>query len=302
MMDLVKLLRSNLHRYFCSRSFLIFSLFSVAVGAWLGIMIYRESMFGTAETWLVILQWALLSVFTTLTVGKEHAHGGFRRKCVPGHSKGKIFIAELLIAFFVSTLLFLMCGLPVVLINVQIIPNFTAKILFYFIIGVWLGNLLVVAISLTLAMLVPHGTAASAVSLLLILCMLLWADTVSVRLEQSEYQNTIRYDPITDSFVKQQEKNPKYIYPPMRDVLKTVDSALPITQLSFCASTLRSCFLSDEAWAQKWEGLPSDAPQRPDTVADEDYQTMTAFPLYSLAWIVLIVAIGFLLFRRKSLK
>ena len=299
---MTRLLRAACHRYFKSRLFFICAGFSLILGLWLGIHLYQEPYFADPHMWIAILELALIAIFVSLRVGTEYTHGGFQRKVVSGTTKGSIFLSELFIVIASVSLLFLLCAGPIAAINARLIPNFRPEILFWFVFGMWLCSVSFAVTILTFAMLIPSRSIAAVMALLFLFGMLIWNDTVTSRLEQPEQWESMRYDEDTDSFITMLHKNEKYIRPPMRIYLESVDNCLPTTQLMFCTAALRSCFCSDEAWAQEWEGLPEQPPERSETVTQKEEQTMREFPLYSSIWIVLITTAGFFLFRRKSLK
>ena len=299
---MMKLLRAACHRYFKSRLFFICAGLSLILGLWLGIYLYQEPHFAENHMWIAILELALIAIFVSLSVGTEHTHGGFQRKVVLGATKERIFLSELLVVIASVSLLFLLCAVPVVAINSRLIPNFHLEILFWFVFGMWLCSVSFAVTILTFAMLIPSRTIAAVVALLFLFGMLIWNDTVTSRLMQPEQWESMRYDEATDSFVTMLHENENYIHPPLRTFLAAVDNCLPNTQFMFCTDALHSCFYSDEAWAQIWEGLPDQPPERRDAVAPEAARTIREFPLYSSAWIVLIVTVGLVLFRRKNLK
>ncbi len=299
---MMKLLRAACHRHFKSRLFFICVCLSLILGLWMGVFLYQDSYVAEKHMWIAILELALIAIFVSLSVGTEHTHGGFQRKVVLGATRGRIFLSELLVIIASVSLLFLLFAVPVVVINARLIPNFRPDILFWFVFGMWLCCISFAATLLSFTMLVPSRAIAAVMALLLLLGMLIWNDTVTSRLAQPEQWESMRYDEATDSFVLMLHENEKYIHPPLRTFLATADNCLPTAQLMFCTDALHSCFYSDEAWAQTWEGLPDQPPERRDSVAPEDAQTIREFPLYSLTWIILISTVGLLLFRRKSLK
>jgi len=299
---MMKLLRAEMRRHFVCRLFFVFACLSLGVGVWLGIRLYREPFFGTVHLWLIFLQWMLISLFVALTIGKEYSHGGFRRKCVTGHTKSAVFLSELLVSLLSATALFLICGGAVAAINARLIPNFGIKLLLLFLIVVWLENVVIVCTVYVLSALIPQPTASAALSILLVFGMLLWADTVGVRLEQEEYTETIRYDYATGTVEKIPEKNPSYVGSPWRNILEPINTCLPVTQISFCEIALRSYFYSEEAIEKAWEGLGSRPTQQFNPITAEELQAIRGFPFYSLGWIASVIPIGFLLFRKKELK
>ncbi len=299
---MMKLLRAACHRYFKSRLFVICTALSLVLGLWLGIYLHQDPYVAEPHMWIVILEQALIAIFVSLNVGTEYTHGGFRRKVVSGATRGSVFLSELCIVTAAVTLLFFLCAVPVAVLNARLIPNFPSETLFWFVVGTWLCNVSFALTVLTVAMLIPSRTIAAVVALLFLFAMLIWNDSVTSRLSQPEQWESMRYDEETDAFVSVLHENKNYIRPPLRTFLSLVDNCLPNTQFMFCTDALSACFYSDEAWAQTWEGLPDQPPERRDTVASEDARTIREFPIYSSAWGVLIATAGLVLFRRKSLK
>ena len=299
---MMKLLRAAFHRYIKSCLFLICSWLSLILGLCLGIYLHQEPSFSEPHMWIIILELALIAIFVSLGVGTEYTHGGFQKKLITGATREKIFLSELLVLIALISLMFLLCSVPVVAINARLIPNFPVNTLFWFLCGTWLCTVSFAVTVLTITILIPSRAFAAVVALLVLFGMLIWNDTITTRLEQPEQWESIRYDEATDSSVIILEENEKYIRPPLRTFLSMVDNCLPTTQFIFCTDALSACFHSDESWAQIWEGLPDQPPERRDTVAPEDAQRICTFPLYSSSWGVLIAIMGLVLFRKKSLK
>ena len=299
---MMKLMRASYHRYFKSRLFFICIGLSLLLGLWLGIHLYRDPNFSETHMWIAVLELALIAIFVSLQVGNEYTHGGFQRKIVSGSTKGMIFLSELLVVVTLVTFLFLLCIVPIVAINVRLIPNFNPDILALFILGMWLCCISFAVTVLGVATLIPSRAIAAVLALIALFGMLIWNDTITARLSQPEQWESKRYDKDANSFVTLVHENENYIHPPLRTFLAIFDNCLPTTQFMFCTDALHPCFYSDEAWAQKWEGLPDQPSERSESVTPEGTRMIRVFPLYSLVCIVLIAAMGFSLFRRKNMK
>ena len=138
---MMKLMRASYHRYFKSRLFFICIGLSLLLGLWLGIHLYRDPNFSETHMWIAVLELALIAIFVSLQVGNEYTHGGFQRKIVSGSTKGMIFLSELLVVVTLVTFLFLLCIVPIVAINVRLIPNFNPDVaMLHFVCGNGFGR------------------------------------------------------------------------------------------------------------------------------------------------------------------
>lgn len=97
------------------------------------------------------------------------------------------------------------------------------------------------------------------------------------------------YKPVfTDA---EQVPNPKYLRPPLRNLLTHLDAILPHGQVNEYISCL-----TDSAYGYLQPG------NTPEPGGIDAYPRLKTFPLYSCLDIVLVSAIGLLLFRKKEIR
>ena len=90
---MAKLLRAGIRRYLHS---IIFWLAFIATAAIACICATEAKKYGVEDIYAVI-GFLINAILIVMSVGREYSDGGFRNKVINGHTKGNIFISELIL-------------------------------------------------------------------------------------------------------------------------------------------------------------------------------------------------------------
>ena len=100
---MTKLLRASLRRYAHNSIFWISSILTIGI-AFIVSFSARTTFYDDA---MVIAQMVIHAIMISWIVGKEFKEGIFRNKVIVGHSKGNIFLAELISGIGIAFVLYL---------------------------------------------------------------------------------------------------------------------------------------------------------------------------------------------------
>ncbi|MCM1335565.1 MAG: ABC transporter permease [Bacteroides sp.] len=220
-----------------------------------------------------------LAIFTGRFLGEEQAEGGFRNKLVVGHTRGTLYLSNLILCLAAGAMLFA-ADFPVRL-AVGLARGFTREsewsaILFRVSVAL-IALAAVTALLVLIGMLVRSRSVGVVCAIGLLLALTVSGASIHGALAEPEYlaPTTIAYpdeigadgEPRVETIL---EKNPFYVTGAIREVFKTLDDILPGDQL-----------VRVEAG-----DLPSGA----------------TLPGYSAGIFLLATASGAMAFRRRELK
>lgn len=287
-----ELLRAGIRRYLHSSILWICVAFSLLIGILLGL---RLPEYSTFDDIYIVAEFLVFAVLISVSIGKEYSEGGFRNKVISGHTRGRIFWAEWLIATAISLLLFILCAIPVVLLNTveYVLTSYIVKIA----IGMTLVNISSVAITFFVSIIISHKVVSPVACILLVLCLTVVAGTIDSRLSLPEYEYRYSYNQATGEYDEYlaEDVNSRYVKEPFRTVLKVVLDLLPqgqMTEYSDIYYELKAYPDYDEV-----TGVIS-----PAVCSAEELKTLNSHPFYSMVLITVFSVGGFVLFRRKSLR
>lgn len=277
------LLSAGIYRYRKSAVFWIMLMISLVLGLITGAI--TDSGTYLQSTYLLGI-FLVIAIQTSLIIGTEFNNGIVRNKLIAGHSKGAVFLSELLLSLISSTVLFAAYYGAFIVFNISWLDNMEAGDIAAVAVGLWLMHLSFAAICTAICFFIPYHTAVAAVlNFILVIVMMIGSQNLHLKFIQPEFNHSYVYDSSGDKVDTDGSPNPKYIPPdsPKYALLHAAYYIMPCGQLNDYGNALSDI----------WRNRP------PDEKYLEDLKTA---PLHSLVTIGLFTAAGFICFRKKNLR
>lgn len=316
---MIKLLRAGTRRYLHSYVFWL-ALVATAIMSFVSACQARQSSF---DDMYAVMSFVISAVLIVLLVGREYSDGGFRNKVINGHTKGNIFISELILgigAVFVLGLVFFAIFFAVIS---YIFTAFPIDLIVKMFIDCVLVHLCFAAILVTICCWIPGRTIVAIVNVLLVFVMIFGTTRIQEELSHQEFFE--EYDTISEQRVDEDgkvhyfehkvegserlRKNPMYVGGFKRTVYEAIENLSPYGHISWYIEFTYSWF--DYKSILSWEGNGVQHTQTWEDVAkqiiandidDEDYKKVNDNLIYSCALLIGVCVIGYLGFRKKELK
>ena len=222
-----------------------------------------------------------------VTVGREFSDGGFRNKIISGHTKGKVFFSEYLLALVICLILSFAATGAFAVFNASAYGNILPELLVKSIIGYVLLVISMVTMIFVVSMLISKKAICAVLALLLVFGLYLAAYQIDFELSRPEFQKEMvqREDgmwELTDGT----EKNPNYIDSPLRENLTFIVNIIPIGQA-----------IQYNDWV-----TPLFDPLNVKILIGEEEKLLNTMPFYSLGTTVVLLAGDYVIFRKKDFK
>lgn len=256
---------------------------SLAVGVFFGLNFRSQMVF---DDFFVMPIFALLGVFIALSIGREYSDGTIRNKLIAGHTKGAIFVSELILNIISCSLIFVVYFGVFICLATYILPAMAFGDAVIVIVGYYLLNISFAVIFTVVSCLIPSRAIGVVVCMLLFMAMMVGSTQIAFMLAQPEVVTIEHYDADNNLIDTEEYDNPDYVDGAARVVLQTLDNALPYGQLDTYLSYMMSY---------------SHSPN-PQAVAAGYESVLHSYPLYSLALIIALSGGGLLLFRKRDFK
>ena len=254
------------------------------------------------------------AVFISLSLGREYNDGTLRNKIIAGKTKTAIFLSKLLVSLAASLVFTVLFLLPFVPLAHRALSGIPGEALFWMSLVFFLLNLAWAALFTLVSSLISAKGVAGILNLILIFALIAssyelarmlrqpaeldWENSAPVPLSQEELEQlkagTFR-KPFFQEFDENGEvsyytysvtegtiPNPKYIREPWNGLLRALHASLP----SGPVNDVMGCL--ERGYNDIWE--ESDAPP------------LERYPLYSLAGLLLLSALGLVAFRKKEIR
>lgn len=297
---------------------------SLIASAIFGIIFTVFNTLGYDDSFIVPIH-ILIAAFVSLICGREYNDGTIRNKVVSGHSKGKIYLATLVVNYGVALLIVVIFTLIHFVLRITVFPLSSVFGVYDWLLAI--GNLILgcfvyTAIFTLVSMLVDNRSLGAIINLVLVIVMMIASYQVEfqlcqphnlemeyvepVHLTQEEisqikdgtyhggpYQTEILEDGEVVYFAEKTtystEPNPRYVSNKLlRKFYEICDNALPHGQVN----TYMSYLTSGIRFADRLE----------PALDEEQIIKVSMMPAYSLSAIVIFSLAGYLLFRKKELK
>lgn len=313
---MTKLLRACVRRYAHNTIFWIATILTLVIAVSVSVSA-RTTFYDDA---MVIAQMVIHAVMISWVVGKEFKEGIFRNKAIVGHSKGSIFLAELISAVGIAFVLYLLYAIIFVTVNFYEVPLLPISLVVKIFVDYVLLNMCLAAIFVTVACLFSNQATTAIVNIILVLLMVVGSQRLYGDLSQPQYYE--RYETVNSEWIDEngniryrEEKiegseylvdNPTYIGGVKRDIYETIYNLSPYGHIiEFVYFNMDwhgyDYFMNNPAdgmtGEETWEQVIGDNEITDDTLAMFDRNL-----IYSCILLVLASSIGYIGFTKKELK
>ena len=313
---MTKLLRACVRRYTHNTIFWIAAVITIG----LGISIAHSTRMTYYDDALVIAQMLIHAVMISWVVGKEFKEGIFRNKVIVGHSKGSIFLSELICGVGIAFVLYFLCAVIFVAFNFYEVPLLPAALIVKIFVDYVLLNMCLAAIFVTISCLFSQQAIIAIVNIALVLVMTTASQRLYAQLSQPQYLE--RYETVNTEWIDEkgniryrEEKvegseynvdNPTYVGGVKRDIYDTIYKLSPYGHIiEFVYFNMDwhgyEYFLNNPVdgmtGEDTWELIISD-----NEITDETIETFSSHLMYSAILLIATSAVGYISFRKKEFK
>lgn len=260
-----------------------------------------------------VVEFIIFAVMISWLIGREYEEGIFRNKVISGHTKGQIYVSELILGVGSCLLMFLLFGIIFIVFNSYVFTKVAFGVLAKLFLDVLLVNICFAVILVTLSCIIPKRAIVAIVNIILVLGIIFASYSVKTVVLQEEYNLEWEYEEhtVTDEFgthtnvtriegSEYKVKNPDYIDGPVRTVFETLYDILPYGHITqYIALT------------NDWFGYYRDSPgvditgetsSKDLTVTKDDITEINCNLIWSVIINGVICAIGYTCFRKKELR
>ncbi len=309
-----KLLRSGFRRYVRSYIFWLAVVATVILAVICGLE--ARSIF--FEDFFVTIFLVANAVLTSWIVGRENEEGIFRNKVISGHTKGNIYISELILGVTFSVILYLLFTVIFLCINSYIIGYAPIWVAFKIFLGGFLSSACSAAILVAISCTISRRAIIGIFNILLMLALVFSTQTIDSMLDRPEYLEEYDYEyveivdengnvhmgvsTIEDS--KRLIENPQYIKSPIREVLNAVGRLSPFTLIreggdityGWFGYNMQAISSSNGTSHSIWDN------EHDFSVTQEENISLKISLVFALVEFISIGCIGYFFFRKKELK
>ena len=232
---MLKLLHAGFSRLWKTRLFWVAAGLLVVIGAAIPVKYFLDNRSG-ASAWTpdtacflyANLVPILLSVLTALFIGSEYSDGTMRNKCIVGHRRGSIYLANLLVCMAAGVFPYLCLALP-------LLGSFTASaqtVLLFIALTLALSFAFVSCFTLT-AMLTQSKAHTAAACILLVFSLLLAGVYITSALSEPEDLAGYSYTENGVTIKEPEAKNPNYVGGTKRQVYEFMRDFTPVRSGAF---------------------------------------------------------------------
>lgn len=264
----------------------------------------------------------LCAAVTLLNLGREHTDGTLRNKLTLGYSRGKIFFSLIVSAAICSTVLYTIVSVPYFLIGRSgFTESMSSEMLLGVVMIIYSTTLLITVGSAVLALCIPRLPVAAVVLLAAAIGFGIAEDGLGRPLNENKYDGYMVYYPTREE-VEDEDKYPvelekdengKWVYAQFREqpnefyvsgtkriVYKTLYFLDPYAQFRTVERVMRLYDFDDEELEVDLAAL--DAMGEDIDFRWEIYRNYGYLPLYSGAFILVLLIGGVLVFRKININ
>ncbi len=315
---MTRLLRACLRRYTHNTIFWIATIVTLCI-AFVVSFSARKIFYDDA---MVITQMVIHAVMISWVVGKEFKEGIFRNKVIVGHSKGSIFLAELISGVGIAFVLYLLYAIIFVVVNFYEVPLLPFSLIVTIFIDYVLLNMCLAAIFVTISCLFSNQALIAIVNIVFVLLMVVGSQRFYGELSQPQYLE--RYETINSEWIDENGNirykevkvegseylvdNPTYVGGVKRDIYETLYNLSPYGHIiefvyfnmDWHGYEYFTIELAEELGMtgdETWEMIIGD-----NVITEETMEMFETNLMYSFILMVLVSCIGYIGFWKKELK
>ncbi len=313
---MAKLLRACVRRYTHNTIFWIAAVLTIG----LGISIAHSARMTYYDDALVIAQMLIHAIMISWVVGKEFKEGIFRNKVIVGHSKGRIFLAELISGVGIAFALYFLCAAIFVILNFYEVPLLPASLIVKIFVDYVLLNMGLAAIFVTISCLFSQQAIIAILNIVLVLFMTTGSQRLYAQLSQPQYleryetvnsewideNGNIRYKEVKVEGSEYLVDNPTYVGGVKRDIYEAAYKLSPYGHIvEFVYFNMDwhgyEYFMNNPAEGmtgeETWELIIGD-----NEITDETIEAFSSNLIYSAILLIATSAVGYIGFRKKEFK
>ena len=313
---MTKLLRACMRRYAHNSLFWI----SVILTLGIAVCVSFSARYTFYDDAMVSAQIVIHAIMISWVVGKEFKEGIFRNKAIVGHSKGSIFLAELISGVGIAFVLYLLYAIIFVAVNFYEVPLLPTSLVMKIFVDYVLLNMSLAAIFVTVSCLLSRQTMVVIVNISFVLLMIIGSQRLYAGLSQPQYyelyetknsewideDGTIRYREEKIEGSEYLVENPTYVGGIRRYVYETLYKLSPYGHVvEFVYFNMDwhgyDYFMNNPTdgmtGEETWELVISD-----NVITGETVEKFDANLIYSCILLVIVSGIGYMGFRKKELK
>lgn len=305
------LLRAGIRRYTHNIVFWLSIVFTIVVSV-ICAKNTREFYF---DDYYCVLIFFAFAVLISWIVGRENDEGIFRNKVVSGHTKGQIYISELILGVGACLILFLLFAAVFIAFNWYVFTKASLSVLIRIFLDSMLVNICFAIILVTLSCIITKRYIVAIVNIILVLALIFASYTVQSVVEQEEYRTEYEYEEtlvtdedgthlgmITIEGSEHQVKNPNYIDGFARDICEVLYDMLPYGHITEYTYITNDWFGYDyysnfPEMDVTWENSEKDL-----TVTKEVSNDITENIIWSIIVSGIVCAVGYVIIRKKDIK
>lgn len=209
-----RLLYSGFRRYFKSYLFWLSLAGAIVLGVLSGVSVKERYVL---DDWQIIAGFLMYAVLLSLMIGREFGDGSFRNKIITGHTKGKIFVSEYIVALTTCLILCAITAGVFALLNISLFQRISMELVAKAIIGFILFVISFITITVSLCMLIARRVVMVVVAILLVVSSCIVSYTIDDKLDAPEFVQQVQ---IADGDLEMENtmvKNPGYVDSPLRE-------------------------------------------------------------------------------------
>ena len=279
-----KLLRAALYRLKRQKLFWILLAASFICGVIFGIISFFEN---DLDGLFVAPLFLIMGIYVSLSVGQEYNDATIRNKVIVGHTKGTIFVSELIINAFACLAMMLAFILPAFICCYSILlSNTTMEKMLMTWICLLLASVVYAAIFNLISCLISQKAIGAILCILIVFAMAFGANRLEFSIFQVESITIEQTNELGEIISAEVIPNPSYVDGITRKMYMAVDSLIPNGQVNNLMVYLGSTSTNAEDG-----GLQ---------IFSEEM--LPFYPIYSIGLAIVLSFAGWLAFRTKELQ
>ncbi len=279
-----KLLKAALYRLKLQKLFWILLATSFICGVAFGIISVSEN---DLDGLFMAPLFGIMSIYVSLSIGQEYNDATIRNKVIVGHTKGSIFVSELIINAFVCLVMMLAFVLPAfICCYSKLLSNTTMETMLMVLICLLLATVVYATIFTLISCLISQKAIGAILCILIVFAMAFSANRLEFSIFQVENITIEQTNESGEIISEEIIENPSYVDGLARKIYIAVDSFIPNGQVNNLMTYLRITSNNNE---------------------NRELQTfckemLPFYPMYSIGLAIVLSCAGWLAFRKKELK
>ena len=279
-----RLLKAALYRLKLQKLFRVLLVASFVCGVVFGIVSVSEN---DLDGLFMAPLFLIMSIYVSLSIGQEYNDATIRNKVIVGHTKGTIFISELIINAFVCLVMMLAFILPAFICCYSaLLSNTTMDKMLMTLICLLLASVVYAVIFTLIGCLISQKAIGAILCILIVFAMAFGANRLEFSIFQVENIAIEQTNELGEIIGEEVIPNPNYVGGMARQIYMAADSLIPNGQANNLMTYL---------------GITSDNTGN-DSAQIFSEEMLPFYPIYSVGLTIILSCVGWFAFRKKELK